>query len=100
MPARSATLGESELLNGQRSLAHTTSVKRFNWLCSPACTELESKVTDWVAKLLGLDSTWCNEGKVGGGVIMVSRFRNCVASQTCLDPLSKFRRRAPLPSLV
>lgn len=52
--------------------AHTLQ-NRFNWLCSPACTELESKVTDWVAKLLGLDSTWCNEGKVGGGVIMVSR---------------------------
>lgn len=44
----------------------------FNWLCSPACTELESKVMDWVAKLLGLDSTFWNEGKVGGGVIMVS----------------------------
>ncbi|GAA5976910.1 hypothetical protein JCM11641_002193 [Rhodosporidiobolus odoratus] len=44
----------------------------FNWLCSPACTELESVVMDWVAKLLGLDETWWNEGKVAGGVIQGS----------------------------
>lgn len=26
----------------------------FNWLCSPACTELETIVMDWMAKALGL----------------------------------------------
>ncbi|GAA5907237.1 uncharacterized protein JCM6883_006188 [Sporobolomyces salmoneus] len=42
----------------------------FNWLCSPSCTELETVVMDWVAKLLGLDQSWWNESKTGGGIIM------------------------------
>ncbi|CAG8489752.1 1910_t:CDS:2 [Acaulospora colombiana] len=40
----------------------------FNWICSPACTELETIVLDWLAKLIGLDSSFHSEGK-GGGVI-------------------------------
>jgi len=44
----------------------------FNWLCSPACTELESVVMDWVAKMLGFNEGWMNAGGVGGGIIMVS----------------------------
>lgn len=39
-------------------------------------------MTDWVAKLVGLDSTWCNEGKVGGGVIMVSLNSNTLLVRT------------------
>ncbi|KAJ2634506.1 hypothetical protein GGF40_004158, partial [Coemansia sp. RSA 1286] len=27
----------------------------FNWICSPAVTELETVVMDWLAKLIGLD---------------------------------------------
>ncbi|OKL62536.1 hypothetical protein UA08_02152 [Talaromyces atroroseus] len=42
----------------------------FNWICSPACTELETVVMDWVGKALGLpecfQSTSANRG---GGVI-------------------------------
>ncbi|GAA5964648.1 hypothetical protein JCM8115_004696 [Rhodotorula mucilaginosa] len=65
----------------------------FNWLCSPACTELESKVTDWVAKLLGLDSTWCNEGKVGGGVIMGSASESCLT--VCIAARERYLRMHP-----
>ncbi|KAJ1858272.1 hypothetical protein GGH12_001207 [Coemansia sp. RSA 1822] len=28
----------------------------FNWICSPAATELETVVMDWLGKLIGLDS--------------------------------------------
>lgn len=48
----------------------------FNWACSPACTELEVIMMDWVAKMLGLDASFLNESSVGGGIIMV-RQRPC-----------------------
>lgn len=60
----------------------------FNWLCSPACTELEVVQMDWVAQLLGLDSSFHNSGNVGGGVIMGS------ASEACLTACIAARERA------
>ncbi|KZO92342.1 hypothetical protein CALVIDRAFT_308478 [Calocera viscosa TUFC12733] len=44
----------------------------FNWACSPACTELESVVMDWAAKLLGLGEAFWVQGGRGGGVIQTS----------------------------
>jgi aromatic-L-amino-acid decarboxylase len=41
------------------------------WLCSPACTELEQVVLDWMAKMLGLSSTFYTSSGIGGGIIMV-----------------------------
>ncbi|KAJ2235888.1 hypothetical protein H4R99_005692 [Coemansia sp. RSA 1722] len=49
----------------------------FNWICSPAVTELETVVMDWLAKLIGLDKRFLaikedgTEGD-GGGVIQGS----------------------------
>ncbi|KAJ1905817.1 hypothetical protein LPJ81_001716 [Coemansia sp. IMI 209127] len=49
----------------------------FNWICSPAATELETVVMDWLAKLIGLDKRFLSikedgtEG-IGGGVIQGS----------------------------
>jgi aromatic-L-amino-acid/L-tryptophan decarboxylase len=40
----------------------------FNWICSPACTELETIVLDWLAKALKLPESFLSQGK-GGGVI-------------------------------
>jgi aromatic-L-amino-acid decarboxylase len=40
----------------------------FNWICSPACTELETIVLDWMAKALALPDAFLSHGK-GGGVI-------------------------------
>ncbi|KAL7342080.1 pyridoxal phosphate-dependent transferase [Rhodotorula toruloides] len=65
----------------------------FNWLCSPACTELESKVTDWVAKLLGLDQSWCNEGMVGAGVIQGSASESVIT--VCIAARERFLRLHP-----
>ncbi|ETN46780.1 uncharacterized protein HMPREF1541_00969 [Cyphellophora europaea CBS 101466] len=39
----------------------------FNWLCSPACTELETVVTDWLAKALSLPKTFLSTSPNGGG---------------------------------
>jgi aromatic-L-amino-acid/L-tryptophan decarboxylase len=43
----------------------------FNWLSSPAITELETIVLDWLAKLLKLPSSFLSSGE-GGGVIQGS----------------------------
>lgn len=42
----------------------------FNWICSPAVTELETIVLDWLAQILGLPTTYLSTGPTrGGGVI-------------------------------
>jgi aromatic-L-amino-acid decarboxylase len=43
----------------------------FNWLCSPAITELETVVLDWVATMLRLPECYQSSGQ-GGGVIQGS----------------------------
>lgn len=42
----------------------------FNWLCSPACTELETIVMDWVAKALALPDCFHSTGPGGGGGVI------------------------------
>lgn len=45
-------------------------VNGFLWATSPACTELEIVVMDWLGKLCGLPKCFLySESKVGGGVI-------------------------------
>ncbi|EPE24467.1 PLP-dependent transferase [Glarea lozoyensis ATCC 20868] len=43
----------------------------FNWICSPAVTELETVVLDWLAKLLNLPDCYLSSSH-GGGVIQGS----------------------------
>ena len=43
----------------------------FNWLCSPAVTELETIVLDWLAQILHLPDCFKSEGE-GGGVVQGS----------------------------
>jgi aromatic-L-amino-acid decarboxylase len=67
------------------------------WSTSPACTELESLVMDWLVDLLGLPPAWKTTGP-GGGVIQMSASDS---THTALV-VSRHRtaRRAPVPSLV
>ncbi|XP_060584603.1 aromatic-L-amino-acid decarboxylase-like [Ruditapes philippinarum] len=44
----------------------------FSWAASPACTELEIVVLDWIGKLIKLPSAFLHEGGQGGGVIQGS----------------------------
>ena len=39
----------------------------FNWLCSPACTELETVVMDWLAQAFDLPKVFLSTGEGGGG---------------------------------
>ncbi|KAK3110265.1 hypothetical protein LTR53_015618 [Teratosphaeriaceae sp. CCFEE 6253] len=43
----------------------------FNWICSPAATELETIVLDWLAQILALPEIFLSRGE-GGGVIQGS----------------------------
>ena len=42
----------------------------FNWLCSPACTELETVVLDWMAKAMGLPPAFLSTSPNGGGGVI------------------------------
>jgi aromatic-L-amino-acid decarboxylase len=42
----------------------------FNWICSPAVTELETIVMDWVANLLALPDCYLSTSPNGGGGII------------------------------
>ncbi len=45
----------------------------FNWICSPAVTELETVAMDWIAKMLALPECYLTTGPTrGGGVIQGS----------------------------
>lgn len=42
----------------------------FNWLCSPACTELETIVLDWLCNALHLPSSYLSTSPSGGGGVI------------------------------
>lgn len=62
-------------------------VQGMLWATSPACTELETHVLDWLADLLGLPGKFKSDGS-GGGVIQDS------ASSAALTALLAARERA------
>uniref|UniRef100_A0A6G1SD25 Aromatic-L-amino-acid decarboxylase n=1 Tax=Aceria tosichella TaxID=561515 RepID=A0A6G1SD25_9ACAR len=68
----------------------------FSWIASPACTELEMKVLDWLADMLGLPSHFkFSEPGHGGGVIHgtaseATLVALLVARSNALAALSKF----------
>lgn len=62
-------------------------VQGMLWLTSPACTELEMKVLDWLAEMLELPAGFRSTG-AGGGVI------HGTASEATLTAMVAARRRA------
>jgi aromatic-L-amino-acid/L-tryptophan decarboxylase len=50
-------------------LAAGLGVQGMLWSTSPACTELETRVLDWTAELLGLPEVFRSDRPGGGGVI-------------------------------
>ncbi|KAI5290228.1 hypothetical protein KEM54_002143 [Ascosphaera aggregata] len=84
-----ATVSYPSILGEMYSAAFTA--PGFNWLCSPAATELETIVMDWLSKALGLPDCFrsMNDGKpnAGGGVIHGS------ASEAVLTTIIAARER-------
>jgi aromatic-L-amino-acid decarboxylase len=68
-------------------LAAGLGVQGMLWATSPACTELETHVLDWLVGMLGLPETFLSGGK-GGGVIQDT------ASSATLCALLAARERA------
>jgi aromatic-L-amino-acid decarboxylase len=62
-------------------------VNGFSWITSPAATELETIVLDWLGKLLHLPEEFLSSGK-GGGVIQGT------ASEAVLVVMLAARNRA------
>lgn len=63
-------------------------VQGMLWATSPACTEVEMRMMDWMAEALGLPREFTHASGVGGGVI------HGTASEAVLTALVAARKRA------
>ena len=63
-----ATLTYPSIIGEMYSAAFTAPA--FNWLCSPACTELETVVMDWLVKAFALPETYLSTSENGGGGVI------------------------------
>jgi len=63
-------------------------VQGMSWVTSPACTELETLMLDWMQELLGLPDDFRSTSERGGGVIQGS------ASEATLVAILSARHRA------
>jgi aromatic-L-amino-acid/L-tryptophan decarboxylase len=55
-------------------------VQGMSWVTSPACTEVETLMLDWMVELLGLPQTFRSTSETGGGVIHGSASEATLAS--------------------
>ncbi|KAJ6223277.1 hypothetical protein RDWZM_001822 [Blomia tropicalis] len=56
----------------------------FTWNAAPSCTELEMKMMDWFAQMLGLPDHFCfGSGKGGGGVIQSTASESTLIAMLC-----------------
>ncbi|KAH8725517.1 dopa decarboxylase-like protein [Phaeosphaeriaceae sp. PMI808] len=70
----------------------------FNWICSPAITELETIVMDWVCNLLGLPECFLSSSKNGGGGIIQGTASEVIVTAVVAARERLIRRRlADLP---
>lgn len=79
-------------------LSDALAVIGFSWVASPACTELETVVMDWLAQLIGLPPSFCSSaGKGGGGVIQgtASEATLCALLAAKARALGALRSAAP-----
>ncbi|CAL5865863.1 uncharacterized protein PFLUO_LOCUS69 [Penicillium psychrofluorescens] len=58
----------------------TFTAPAFNWLCSPACTEMETIVMDWVAKALGLPGCFLSTSENNGGGVIQNSASDAIAT--------------------
>ncbi|XXG94435.1 hypothetical protein Hte_000692 [Hypoxylon texense] len=52
----------------------------FNWICSPAVTELETIVMDWLAKAFALPPCYLSTGPTGGGGVIHGTASEAIAT--------------------
>ncbi|KAL2001183.1 hypothetical protein VTN02DRAFT_2129 [Thermoascus thermophilus] len=66
----------------------------FNWLCSPACTELETIVMDWVGRALGLPECFLSTSATHGGGVIQGSASESVATMMVAARERRVRERA------
>ncbi|XP_054083608.1 3,4-dihydroxyphenylacetaldehyde synthase 2-like [Zeugodacus cucurbitae] len=72
----------------------------FNWLCSPACTELEVVVMDWLAKFFKLPAHFLHSTKgPGGGIIQGSASESVLIAVMVAREQAVRRVKAAQPEL-
>lgn len=79
-------------------LSDALAVIGFSWVASPACTELETVVMDWLARLVALPDDFCSSaGKGGGGVIQgtASEATLCALLAAKARALAALRKSSP-----
>jgi aromatic-L-amino-acid/L-tryptophan decarboxylase len=65
----------------------------FNWLCSPAITELETVVLDWMAKAMGLPAGYLSTSKEGGGGVIQGSASEAIVTTMVAARERMLRRR-------
>lgn len=63
--------------------SNTFNGAHFNWICSPAVTELETIVMDWLAKALGLPECYLSGGKTNGGGVIHGSASEAILTVMC-----------------
>lgn len=69
-------------------------VQGMLWATSPACTELEIRVLDWLARLAGLPERFWNQSEPGGAFLAGGSVILTTASEAVLVALVAARKRA------
>ncbi|KAL8722502.1 MAG: hypothetical protein Q9181_007474 [Wetmoreana brouardii] len=70
----------------------------FNWLCSPACTELETIVLDYLCNLLHLPSSYLSTSPTGGGGVIQGSASEAIVTVMIAARERYIRQRARQPN--
>ncbi|KAG8888279.1 hypothetical protein FRB98_008025 [Tulasnella sp. 332] len=73
----------------------------FNWMCSPAATELEAIAMDWAGRMFGLDEVFMASSGNGGGVIQPTASDSCLTAVVAArSRYTKLHPEVPLEKLI
>ena len=72
----------------------------FNWLCSPACTELETIVMDWLCDALHLPGDFRSDSPGGGGGVIQGSASEAIVTVMVAARERYLNRRADLKGLT
>ncbi|KAL8707678.1 MAG: hypothetical protein Q9220_007340 [cf. Caloplaca sp. 1 TL-2023] len=67
----------------------------FNWLCSPACTELETIVLDYMCQLLHLPESYLSTSSTGGGGVIQGSASEAIVTVMIAARDQYIRKRLP-----
>ncbi|KAI0177890.1 pyridoxal phosphate-dependent transferase [Pestalotiopsis sp. NC0098] len=70
----------------------------FNWICSPAVTELETIVLDWLAKAFALPECYLSTGSTHGGGVIHGTASEAIAT-VMVAARDKYLRETAAPGL-